>query len=164
MPGLVAQAFADARGAGREMDDIGEEPVAEQCDGLGSSSSSQWFNGVVLVGRGAWLRETGTLRPRRWRVRPHLVLEAVVAIRRVEAVGVKPQRRGQDRELRGGEQTQRSQRGVGVEPSAHRAHLGDAPGEVLGEQADDERQDVMDKTDSAPDPAHRPWKPDRIGA
>ena len=34
MPGLVAQAFADAWGAGREMDDIGEEPVAEQCDGL----------------------------------------------------------------------------------------------------------------------------------
>ena len=34
VPGLVAQAFADAWGAGGEMDDIGEEPVAEQCHGL----------------------------------------------------------------------------------------------------------------------------------
>ena len=92
------------------------------------------------------------------------MLERAIAIRRLQAVGVKPQRRGQCRELRGGEQTQRSQRGVGVEPSAHRAHLGDAPGEVLGEQTDDERQDVVDKTDPAPDPAHRAQELDRIGA
>ena len=51
-----------------------------------------------------------------------------------------------------------------VEPSAHRAHLGDAPGEVLGEHTDDEYQDVMDKTDPAPDPAHRARESDRIGA
>ena len=92
------------------------------------------------------------------------MLERAIAIRRLKAVGVKPQRRGQDRELRGGEETQRSQRGVGVEPSTHCPHLGDAPGEVLGEQADDEGQDVMDKTDSALDPAHRSGEPDRIGA
>ena len=94
----------------------------------------------------------------------HSCVGAVIAIRRVEAVGIKPQRRGQDRELRGGEGAQRPQRGVGVEPSAHCPHLGDAPGEVLGEQTDDEGQDVVDKTDPAPDPTHRPWKPDRIGA
>ena len=92
------------------------------------------------------------------------MLEAVIAIPRVEAVGVKPQRCGQCRELRGGEDAQRSQRGVGVEPSTHGPHLGDAPGEVLGEQADDDRQDVMDQPYPALDPAHRSGESDRIGA
>ena len=67
-------------------------------------------------------------------------------------------------ELRGGEGAQRSQRAIGPEPSAHRAHLGDAPHEVLGEQPDDERQDVVDKTHPACDPAHRPRKLDGIAA
>ena len=73
---------ADAWGAGREMDDIGEEPVAEQCDGL-AQFITQWFNGVV-VGRGTWPRETGTLR-----TSPHVVSvnEAVGVVRaELEAV------------------------------------------------------------------------------
>ena len=59
---------------------------------------------------------------------------------------------------------QRSKRGVGVEPCAHRPHLGDAPGERVGEQADDEGQNVMDQTHPALDPAHRPRQLDRIAA
>ena len=59
---------------------------------------------------------------------------------------------------------QRAQRGVGLEPGAHRAHLGDAPGEVLGEQPDDDGQNVMDQTHPALDPAHRARELDRIAA
>ena len=66
-------------------------------------------------------------------------------------------------ELCGGEGAKHSQRGVGVEPGAHRAHLGDAPSEALGKQADDDRQDVMDQPDPALDPAHRSREFDRIG-
>ena len=106
----------------------------------------------------------GTLCRCRRRVRPHLVLARAIAIRRVEAVGVEPQRCGQCVELRGGEGAQRHERSVGVEPGAYRAHLGDAPGEALGKQADDDRQDVMDQPDPALDPAHRSRELDRVGA
>ena len=92
------------------------------------------------------------------------MLARAIAIRRVETVGVEPQRCGQYRELRGGEGAQRHERGVGVEPGAYRAHLGDAPGEALGKQADDDRQDVMDQPDPALDPAHRSRELDRIAA
>ena len=57
-----------------------------------------------------------------------------------------------------------SQRGLGLEPRAHRAHLGDTPGEELGEQADDDAQDVMDEAHPALDPAHRARELDRIAA
>ena len=106
----------------------------------------------------------GTLCRCRRRVRPHLVLARAIAIRRVEAMGVEPQRCGQYRELRGGEGAQRHERGVGVEPGAYRTHLGDAPGEALGKQADDDRQDVVDQPDPALDPAHRSRELDRVGA
>ena len=57
---------------------------------------------------------------------------------------------------------------LGVEvdetPRAHRAHLGDTPGEEIGEQPDDDAQDVMDETHPACDPAHRPRELDRIAA
>ena len=104
------------------------------------------------------------VNPYRRRVRPHLVLARAIAIRRVEAMGVEPQRCGQCAQLRGGEGAQRHERGVGVEPGAYRTHLGDAPGEALGKQADDDRQDVMDQPDPALDPAHRARELDRVGA
>ena len=137
--------------------------LAEQRDGF-----AQLLIGVAH-GRGPrrWGRigpGEGTLRRCRRRVRPHLVLERAIAIRRVEAVGVEPQRCGQCAELRGGEGAQRHERGVGVEPGAYRTHLGDAPGEALGKQADDDRQDVMDQPDPALDPAHRSRELDRVGA
>ena len=77
---------------------------------------------------------------------------------------MEPQRCGQCVELRGGEGAQRHERGVGVEPGAYRTHLGDAPGEALGKQADNDRQDVMDQPDPALDPAHRARELDRVGA
>ena len=55
----------------------------------------------------------------------------------------------------GSERTQRHERAVGFEPGAHRAHLGDASLELLGEQADDEDQDGMDQPHPALDPAYR---------
>ena len=96
--------------------------------------------------------------------RPHLVLGRLIAIRRAETVGLEPQRCGQCAEMRIGEGAQRSQRDVGVEPRAHRAHLGDAPGELFGQQPDDDTQDVMDETDPALDPAHRARELDRVAA
>ena len=77
---------------------------------------------------------------------------------------MEPQRGGQCVELRGGEGAQRDECGVGLEACTHRAHLGDAPGEVLGEQPDDDPQDVMDQPDPALDPAHRSRELDRVGA
>ena len=50
------------------------------------------------------------------------------------------------------------------EPGAHRAHLGDASLELLGEQADDEDQDGMDQPHPALDPAYRAREPDRVAA
>ena len=47
---------------------------------------------------------------------------------------------------------------------AHRAHLGDASLELLGEQADDEDQDGMDQPHPALDPAYRAREPDRVAA
>ena len=64
----------------------------------------------------------------------------------------------------GDERAQCSERGLGLEARAHRAHLGDAPGERLGEEPDDDRQDVMDETHPALDPAHRPRELDRVAA
>ena len=86
------------------------------------------------------------------------------AIRRAKTMGLEPQRCGQHGELLGDEGAQCSERGLGVEPGTHRPHLGDAPGERLGEQPDDDPQDVMDQTHPAPDPAHRPRELDRIAA
>ena len=56
-----------------------------------------------------------------------------VAIRRAQTVGAEPQWCGQCGELLGDERAQCSERGLGLEPRAHRAHLGDAPGERFGE-------------------------------
>ena len=92
------------------------------------------------------------------------MLACVIAIRRPEAVGLEPQGGGQRAELRVDERAQRSERGLGVEPCAHRAHLGDTPSELFGEQPDDDRQDVMDEAHPAPDPAHRARELDRIAA
>ena len=160
--GFLVQGAADLSAAQRHTEHVGDEAVAEQRDGF-----AQLLIGVVH-GRGPrrWGRigpGQGTLRRCRRRVRPHLVLARAIAIRRVEAVGVEPQRCGQCAQLRGGEGAQRHERGVGVEPGAYRAHLGDAPGEALGKQADDDRQDVMDQPDPALDPAHRSREFDRIG-
>ena len=41
---------------------------------------------------------------------------------------------------------------------------GCSPGERFGEQSDDDAQDVMDETDPAPNPAHRPRELDRVAA
>ena len=86
------------------------------------------------------------------------------AIPRAETVGLEPQRCGQHRELLGDEGAKRPERGLGLKPSTHRPHLGDAPGEVLGEQPDDDAKDVMDQTYPARHPAHRPRELDRIAA
>ena len=91
------------------------------------------------------------LRGRSRRVRPHLVLEGPIANRRAATVGVEPQRGGQHGELRGAQCAYRDQGAVGSEPGAHRAHLGDASLELLGEQADDEDQDGMDQPHPALD-------------
>ena len=48
-------------------------------------------------------------------------------------MGLEPQRCGQHGELLGDEGAQCSERGLGVEPCTHRPHLGDAPGELLGD-------------------------------
>ena len=50
------------------------------------------------------------------------------------------------------------------EPGTHRPHLGDAPGEPLGEQPHDDAKDVMDQTHPALHPAHRTRELDRIAA
>ena len=92
------------------------------------------------------------------------MLARTKAIRRAQTVGSEPQRGGECGELRVGQPTQRSQRGLGLEPRAHRAHLGDTPGEEIGEQADDDAQDVMDEAHPALDPAHRARELDRIAA
>ena len=76
------------------------------------------------------------LRGRSRRVRPHLVLEAPMANRRAATVGVEPQRGGQHGQLRGAQCAYRDQGAVGSEPGAHRAHLGDASLELLGQQPD----------------------------
>ena len=62
-----------------------------------------------------------------------LVLARSKAIPRAETVRLEPQRGGQHGELLGDEGTKRPERGLGVEPGAHRPHLGDAPGELLRE-------------------------------
>ena len=86
------------------------------------------------------------------------------AIRRAETVRLKPQRCGQHGELLGEPGAKRPERGLGLKPGTHRPHLGDAPGERFGEQPDDDLQDVMDQTHSAPHPAHRSRELDRIAA
>ena len=78
--------------------------------------------------------------------------------------GADPQRGGQYAERLGDERTQCSERGLGLEARAHRAHLGDAPGEWFGEEPDDDAQDVMDETSPALDPAHRPWELDGVAS
>ena len=108
--------------------------------------------------------ETGTLRKRRRRVRSHLVLACSKAIRRAKTVGLEPQRGGQHGQLLGDQGAKRPERGLGLKPGTHRPHLGDAPGERLGEQPDDDAKDVMDQTHPALDPAHRPRELDRIAA
>ena len=161
--GLLVQGAADVSAAQGQAEHVGNQPIAEERHGF-----AQLFVGVV---HGLSPRLRGRIGPGeatlcgcRRRVRPHLVLARTLAIRRPEAVGVEPQRSGQHGELRVGQRTQRSQRGVGVEPCTHRAHLGDAPGEVLGQQPDDDTQDVMDEAHSARDPAHRPRELDGIAA
>ena len=77
---------------------------------------------------------------------------------------MEPQRCGQHGELLRDESAQCCERGIGLEACAHRAHLGDAPGELFGEEPDDDAQDVMDETDPALDPAHRARELDRVGA
>ena len=77
---------------------------------------------------------------------------------------MEPQRCGQYGELFGDESAQRPERGLGLEPSAHRAHFGDAAGKLLGEQPDDDTQDVVDEPHPALDPAHCPRELDRVGA
>ena len=126
-------------------------------------SNSVWFNCVVLVGGGASPRETGTLRRRRWRVRSDLLLDGAVGFRRADAVRAEPQRRGQCRELGGDKGSQHSQRGLGLEARAHRAHLGNALGEAFGNQSDDDDQSVMDQPHSMLDPTYGSRELDRIG-
>ncbi len=79
-------------------------------------------------------------------------------------MGLEPQRCGQHGELLGNEGTKRPERGLAVEPGTHRPHLGDAPGELLGEQPHDDAKDVMDQTHPALHPAHRTRELDRIAA
>ena len=86
------------------------------------------------------------------------------AIPRAQTVGLEPQRCGQHGKLLGNEGAKRPERGLGLEPGTHRPHLGDAPGELLGEQPNDDAKDVMDQTHPALDPAHRPRELDRIAA
>ena len=90
------------------------------------------------------------------------MLEGAKAIRRAHTVRLEPQRGGQHRELLGDQGAKRPERGLGPEPGAHRPHLGDAPGELLRQQPDDDAKDVMDETHPARDPAHRPRKLHRI--
>ena len=86
------------------------------------------------------------------------------AIRRAKTVGLEPQRCGQHGELLGDQGAKRPERGLGLKPGTHRPHLGDAPEELVGEQPDDDAQNVMDQTHPALDPAHRPRELDRIAA
>ena len=79
-------------------------------------------------------------------------------------MGVEPQRGGQHGQLRGAQCAYRDQGAVGCEPGAHRAHLGDASLELLGQQPDDEEQGVVDQQHSALDPAYRAREPDRVAA
>ena len=79
-------------------------------------------------------------------------------------MGLEPQRGGQHGQLLGDQGAKRPERGLGLEPGTHRPHLGDAPGERLGEQPDDDAKDVMDQTNPALDPAHRSRELDRIAA
>ena len=92
------------------------------------------------------------------------MLEAPIANRRAATVGVEPQRGGQHGQLRGAQCAYRDQGAVGCEPGAHRAHLGDASLELLGQQPDDEEQGVVDQPHSALDPAYRAREPDRVVA
>ena len=96
---------------------------------------------------------------------PLVVLARLLAIRRAETVGVESQGGGECGELRVGQPTQRSQCGVGLEPRAHRAHLGDAPGERFGQQPDDEQsgRDGRDAPGARPS-ASRPQARPRRGA
>ena len=87
-----------------------------------------------------------------------------MANRRAATVGVEPQRGGQHGQLRGAQCAYRDQGAVGSEPGAHRAHLGDASLELLGQQPDDEEQGVVDQQHSALDPAYRAREPDRVAA
>ena len=87
-----------------------------------------------------------------------------MANRRAATVGVEPQRGGQHGQLRGAQCAYRDQGAVGSEPGAHRAHLGDASLELLGQQPDDEAQGVVDQQHSALDPAYRSREPDRVAA
>ena len=100
----------------------------------------------------------------RRRIRPHLVLEGAVAIRCAETMGMEAQGRRQHPQLRSGQAAQLGQRVLAVEALAHRADLGDAGREPVGDQADDPRQGVIDQPHPAPDPAHGAGKLDRVAA
>ena len=161
--GLLAQGAADVWAARGQAEYVCDKPIAEQRDGF-AQLLIRVVHGARSSSVGCITPGDGTLRKRRRRVRPHLVLARTIAIRRAQTVGSEPQRGGECGELRVGQPTQRSQRGLGLEPRAHRAHLGDTPGEEIGEQPDDDRQDVMDEAHPALDPAHRARELDRIAA
>ena len=84
------------------------------------------------------------------------------AIRRPEAVRVEPQPCGQHGELFSDESAERPERGIGLEACAHRADFGDAARKLLGEQADDDAQDVVNEPHPALNPAHRSGELDRV--
>ena len=79
-------------------------------------------------------------------------------------MGVEPQRCVHHGEMFGDESAQCSERGTGREAYAHRADFGDAARELLGEQADDDAQDMANEPHPALDPAHRARELNGVGA
>ena len=71
---------------------------------------------------------------------------------------------GERGELRCAQRAKHSQRRLGLESRTNRGHFGEGPGEVFGKQTDDDRQNVMGKTNLALrlGPAHRARKLDQI--
>ena len=167
--GPDAQLRADPRCPGREVDEVGDEAVAEQCDGL-----SQIVAGVLGgVGAGHRYRPgssghcppgRGRYAPSAGRVMTPVVLEPRFAIPHAAAVATEPQRRGQLRQLRCTQGAQRLKRAVGPETFAHRAERRRAVGERFGEQTDDGGQEVMDLAHPTPDPTHGARQLDGLGA
>ena len=77
-------------------------------------------------------------------------------------MGLEAQRRGQRPQLSGDQAAQRHQRAVALEPLAHRAHGGRAARELVGDQADDTGQRVVDEIQPPAQPTQGAGKLDRV--